>query len=113
MRIDDYVFGKIVIDGETYTSDVIVCPDRVISNWWREEGHELSVRDIHDVLRERPEILIVGTGSPGLMRVLPETRRKLEDEKIELIIKPTHEACAVFNELVSTRKTVACLHLTC
>lgn len=113
MRIDDYSFGKIVIEGKYYTSDVIIYPDRVNSNWWRKEGHELAVQDIEEVLREKPEILIVGTGSPGLMKVSSQTELRLRDEHIELIAKPTREACGIFNRLTSTRRVVACLHLTC
>jgi len=33
MHISDYRFGRIVIDGKTYTSDVIVYPDRVDPSW--------------------------------------------------------------------------------
>jgi len=113
MRIDDYSFGRIVIDGRTYTSDVIVFPDRVISNWWRKEGHELSIEDIDEVITETPEVLVVGTGSSGLMRVLPETESRLKGEKIKLIATPTDEACTIFNDLMPARRAVACLHLTC
>lgn len=113
MRIDQYSFGKIVIDGRTYTSDVIIYPDRVVSNWWRKQGHELSIEDIDEVIREKPEILVVGTGSPGLLRVLPQTEARLRGEKIEFIAKPTDEACGIFNSLVFKRRVVACLHLTC
>ena len=113
MKIEEYRFGRVVIEGRTYTTDVIVYADRVTSDWWRREGHELSVEDLTDVLREKPEVLVVGTGSPGFMRVLPETRLRLKDEKIELIVKPTEEACALFNTLQTIRKAVACLHLTC
>jgi hypothetical protein len=113
VKIEKYHFGRVVIEGRTYTSDVIVYADRVTSNWWRREGHELSVEDLTDVFREKPDVLVVGTGSPGLMRILPETRLRLEEEKIELIAKPTEEACALFNVLQTKREAVACLHLTC
>ena len=113
MRIDGYTFGKVIIDGRSYTSDVIIYPDRVDSRWWRREGHELSVRDIETVIQQKPEFLIVGTGSPGFMKVLPETESRLAEEKIYLIVKPTDEACATYNQLASTKRVVACLHLTC
>jgi hypothetical protein len=102
-----------VIDGRTYTSDVVVFTDRVISNWRRKQGHQLSIEDIDDVLRENPEILVVGTGSSGFMRVLPQTESRLKGEKIELIAAPTDEACRIFNDLMPARRVVACLHLTC
>ncbi|HDL64334.1 MAG TPA: hypothetical protein ENH12_02985 [Proteobacteria bacterium] len=67
--IENYHFGRIVIDGKTYTSDVIIFPDRIREEWWREDGHSLSLKDIEEVLTLRPDILIVGTGNASLMRV--------------------------------------------
>ncbi|KPJ51168.1 hypothetical protein AMJ40_00770 [candidate division TA06 bacterium DG_26] len=113
MRIDEYGFGRIVIDGKKYTTDVVIYPDRVDSSWWRKVGHELRVDDIEEAIRERPDVLIVGTGSPGLMKVLPDTRVRLRQEEIELIVMPTEQACHTFNEIVGAKKVVACLHLTC
>lgn len=69
MKIDDYDFGRIVIDGKTYTSDVIVYPERLDTSWWRKEGHLLQPEDITGVLDAEPEVLIIGTGYSGCMRV--------------------------------------------
>jgi hypothetical protein len=63
--IDNYSFGKISIDGKTYSSDVIIFPERVHDSWWRKEGHSLCLEDIQDVFDYLPEVLIIGRGSPG------------------------------------------------
>ena len=70
--IESYKFGEIVIDGTTYTSDVIIYPDNVNDKWWRKEGHLLQKDDLTDVIRYEPDIIIVGTGEPGLMKVPDE-----------------------------------------
>jgi hypothetical protein len=111
--IDSYDFGRIVIDGKHYNSDLIVFPDKVRDGWWRKEGHRLHVEDLKDVLEAKPEVLVVGTGYYGLMKVPPETRKHVESEGIELIAQKTTEACKTFNRLVKSRKVVAALHLTC
>ena len=111
--IDSYDFGRIVIDGKRYNSDLIVFPDKVRDSWWRKEGHRLHVEDLKDVLEAKPEVLVVGTGYSGLMTVPPETRKYVESEGIELIAHRTAEACKTFNRLVQSRKVVAALHLTC
>ena len=111
--IDSYSFGQIVIGGRKYTSDVIIFPDRVQGDWWRDEGHELNLRDIAGVMEENPEILLVGTGAPGLMKVLPEVEREAESRNIQLIVQPTGEACEIYNQLSPTQRVVAALHLTC
>ena len=45
-QIESYRFGHIVIDGQSYTRDVILLADRVIPNWWRKEGHALYPEDL-------------------------------------------------------------------
>jgi len=113
MRIDDYGFGYIVIDGKRYTSDVIIYRDRVYDGWWRKEGHRLHFSDLEDVIREKPEILIIGTGRFGVMKVPDEVVRRLEEMGIKVIVLKTKEACKKYNELKDKHYVVAALHLTC
>jgi hypothetical protein len=112
-RIDDYQFGRIVIDGRTYTSDVIIYPDRVDASWWRQTGHRLVPEDLPDVLNDPPEVLVVGEGKPGLMSVPSAARRRFEDAGMEVIIEPTTQAWQTYNRLRLEKRTVAALHLTC
>jgi len=112
--IEDYSFGRIVIDGKTYRQDVIVFPDRVEPNRWRKEGHSLCLEDLEEVLRDPPEVLVVGTGYVGLMRVPREVREKLEEMGIRVVVEKTGKAYRTFNKLLSEgRRVVAALHLTC
>jgi len=111
--IDSYEFGRIVINGKRYDSDLIVFSDKVRSGWWRKEGHRLHVEDLKEVLEVKPEVLVVGTGYSGLMTVPPETRKYIESKGIELMVQKTTEACETFNRLGKSREVVAALHLTC
>jgi len=113
MMINSYDFGRIVVDGKAYTNDVIIFPGRVKDNWWRKEGHALHIEDIETVVEEKPEVLIVGTGKYGILKVLPETREYIKSKRIELIIEPTDKACKMYNEVSKDKKAVASLHLTC
>jgi hypothetical protein len=74
-RIEGYRFGHVVVDGEEQTRDVIVLPDRVLTGWWRADGHRLVLTDLDDVIEELPERLVVGTGAYAQMR--PDPRRRL------------------------------------
>ncbi|MFX1492611.1 MAG: Mth938-like domain-containing protein [Promethearchaeota archaeon] len=114
MLIEEYEFGKIVIDGETYYTDVLVFPDRVRDQWWRRKGHELGIEDIKCVLAAQPEVLIVGTGYTGALRIPEETQRQLSKHHIQLIVKKTQAACSLFNSMMqANRNVVSALHLTC
>ncbi|MGH2557066.1 MAG: Mth938-like domain-containing protein [Actinomycetota bacterium] len=111
-RIEGYRFGRVLVDGAEQTRDVIVLPKRVVSNWWRKEGHALVLEDLEDVLGDLPERLVVGTGASGQMRPDPECVRRLAERGIEVEILPTDEAVRRYAGLDPGR-TAAALHLTC
>ncbi len=111
--IDSYDFGEIVIDGKSYSADVIILPDRVIDNWWRDEGHKLCPTDLWDAVQAGPEVLVVGTGYDGAVEVLPETYDYLRQKGIELRVERTAQACQLYNRLCASRRVAAALHLTC
>ena len=111
--VDSYQFGLIVVNGKKYTSDVIIFPERVRGGWWRKSGHQLCLGDIAEVMTENPEVLIVGTGASGLVRVLPEVQEELEARGIKLIVEPTSEACDRYNQLCHSQRVIATLHITC
>ena len=111
--IDSYQFGIIVVSGRQYTSDVIIFPDRVKDSWWRKTGHQLCLDDIAEVLTENPEVLVVGTGASGLMKVLPEVRQKTKAQGIKLVVEASDKACHTYNQLCRSQRVVAALHLTC
>ena len=111
--IDSYSFGNIVINGEKYTSDVIIYPHQVDSHWWRLQGHLLQLEDLREVIDFSPELLIVGTGNSGLMKIAPETAKFFQESPIELVVQLTAEACQTYNRLHRSKKAAAALHLTC
>jgi len=113
MKIEHYSFGRITIDGKTYTSDVIIYPGRVDSSWWRKEGHYLQVVDLTDVINAKPEVLIIGTGYSGVMVVPKETISHLESKGIEVHVARSEKAVETFNKLQKEKLVIAALHLTC
>lgn len=114
MNIESYSFGKINIDGETYTSDVIIFPDHVKSNWWRKSGHNLVPEDLNEVFDATPNLLIVGTGNSGMMSVPDSTKQVIRDKNIDLIVESTGKATDTYNRMKdSGQKVVAAFHLTC
>ncbi|MBU2579981.1 hypothetical protein KKF19_03460 [Patescibacteria group bacterium] len=103
MHIDSYNFGEIMIDGKRYDADIIIYPNKV-KKWWRKQGHEVCIDDIKEAVDEGPDVLIIGAGTPGLMKVLKETEEYLEKQGIELIAEPTEKAVQIFNRLCLEKK---------
>lgn len=114
MEIESYSFGSMQISGQTYAADLILFPDRVEANWWRKEGHSLSLEDLKEVLSYLPEVLIIGTGASGLMQVPSSLIQTLEKRRIEVVVSNTGEAWNRFNaEIRKGRRAVGAFHLTC
>ena len=113
MKIEHYSWGKIVIDGQIYTSDVIIYPDHVNASWWRKEGHNLHVEDLIDVIVANPESVIIGTGALGVMKVPKDTIAHLESRGIRVHVERTGKAVELFHTLQKDKKVIAALHLTC
>jgi hypothetical protein len=111
-RIEEYRFGRVVVDGEEHTRDVIVLPCRTVPGWWRREGHSLVLDDLEDVLGELPERLLVGTGAYGRMKPDPGALEELRRRGVTVEVLPTAEAVRRYGELDPAR-TAAALHLTC
>jgi hypothetical protein len=68
---------------------------------------------VAEALAADPQVLVVGTGNPGNLRVDPELATYLKERGIEVIVRPTREAVPVFNDLAGRRRLAAALHLTC
>ena len=105
-KISSYRFGEIIIEGKKHNKDVIIFPDRINTTWWRETGHSLSTHDLNEVIQSQPEILIVGTGSFGRMKVPQKTKKFLEAQGIKVVIRKTKEAIQVYNQLHQEIPTV-------
>jgi len=111
--IDSYSFGSIIIDGKRYSSDVIIYPDKIDANWWRKQGHFLQLADLGEIFESKPEVVIVGTGKMGVMKVAPDVEEYFKKNNIELIVCNTEIACRKYNELSTKSRVIAALHLTC
>lgn len=91
-RLTDYSFGRISVDGSEHTRDLIVLPDRVVTDWWRRDGHSLVIDDLDGVLEELPERLVVGIGAYGRLHPDPAAIADLERRGITVECLPTDDA---------------------
>lgn len=111
-RLEHYRFGRLTVDGREHTRDLIVLPDRIVSDWWRREGHALAMEDLGEVLDELPERLVLGVGAHGQLRPDPAVIAQLERRGVQVICLPTGAAVRRYGEL-EERSTAVALHLTC
>ena len=112
-HVDEVSLGAITVDGKKYDRDVIIYPDSVDNSWWRREGHSLFPADLRQVAAAQPDVIVVGCGQTGVLKVPQETRDWVTAQGIEFIDLPTKDACEEYNRLKDVRRVVGCMHLTC
>lgn len=112
--IEQYSFGRMTINGRVFTEDVLICREVMVSPWWRKQGHVVQVKDLEIILDQKPEVVILGQGQPGQMKVSRELQEDLQALRIELIQKPTQEAVKDFDRRLEQGEHVCGgFHLTC
>jgi len=112
--IESYKFGQISINGKNYSSDLIIFEDYIYDSWWRKEGHNICIDDIKEIIDKKPDVLIIGTGYFGLMKVPQKLIKNIKSSGIkQVIVKKSGEACNEYNKLYKTNKIIAAFHLTC
>jgi hypothetical protein len=116
MRIDQFTFGSIRIDGVIYEHDVVITRGRV-----RERKKKPS-KPFHDVFGHTPvsieenipwdcRRLVVGTGADGALPVMDEVKQEAARREVELLTVPTREAIRALQ--AEPKGTNAILHVTC
>ncbi|MCP4115926.1 MAG: hypothetical protein GY737_11065 [Desulfobacteraceae bacterium] len=113
--IENYSFGTMVINGKSYTSDLLISSSSGIHpSWWRKQGHRVEVEDIEAVLDDNTTQVLLGQGQPGRMIASDRLKTYLAARKIQLIEEPTPTAIKRVNALLDTDEAfVAGFHLTC
>jgi len=116
MLIESYSFGRMVVAGEEYRDDLMIYGREVNSGWIRKRGHLLHLEDLTWITGKDPDLLVIGTGSSGRMKVSEETRAFLKENGIDIWIGETEEAADYFNarlEGESNEQVAGAFHLTC
>jgi hypothetical protein len=114
MMIEQFAFGRIVVNGVSYTSDIKIIRGKIVPEWWRKRGHWVEVDDIEDILASDPKILVIGKGKPGLMKSSDALRELLNERNIERIEEKTSKAVLTFNRFFKEGKAVAAgFHVGC
>jgi hypothetical protein len=110
-------FGHLRIDGHEVEHDVVV-EGRKIRR--RKKGPSKRYRDryghtplsLDEMIPWSAHRLIVGTGQAGSLPIMPEVYEEARKRGVELIARPTAEACRLLRE-ADPRKVSAILHVTC
>ena len=112
-KIDKFSFGSIIIDGKKYSRDVLILADGMVKK--RKGGflmfgsHGIKKEEFEELAEDRPEAIIIGTGTSGKASVAPEVEDWAKQRNLNLLVQPSYEAVTKLNELIEQKKKVAAL----
>ena len=115
MQVDNLAFGRITIDGQIYTQDVVVYNNRIVEIRDKQSSRSLKSRYNHTPLTTAENIpwncktLVIGTGINGRLPVTEEIRARAQEMNVSLITKKTPIAISYINN----KDTNLVLHITC
>ncbi len=109
--IDSVSYGEVKVDGKIYYSDVVV--------WWDgkvelvRKTHQFGINELLNMLRKKPEAVIVGIGVDRAVEILDEVPQEMEERGLLFFVESAPNALEVFNGLISEgKKAVAYIHCT-
>jgi hypothetical protein len=118
--IEHFSWSAFVIGGEEHSTEAGVGKDvRLVgqdaSPWRERKGHRLKKSMITGVYDQDIDVLVIGIGVHGAITCPDKVKRAIHEHGIsELILQPTPQACATYNELFHKGRKVALLaHGTC
>ena len=117
--INSTKFGEITINGKKYGQVLIV--GNVVFERDEERlrelfgtTHQIGDWEIESLLKENPEIVIIGTGQEGVLKPEKDFLEQMERVKVEVITAITPKAIEIYNEETEKGKQVnALIHTTC
>lgn len=111
-RIDSAFFGSLLIDGRKYNNDVIVFWNGDVRD--RPSSHEFTGAELKGILMSEPEVVVIGTGHSGMLKVAHDAEVTARLEGVNFIVKKTTDAIQEYNKFARLGKhVVAVLHSTC
>ena len=118
MPIDSTEFGAITIDGKAYDHDVIIRLSGKVEKRRKRlskdvygTSHVVSEAEAKFVFEKGCDLLVVGAGQQGNVRLSPEASEFLDKKGCRVLVQPTPEAIHSFNR--AREKTIGLMHVTC
>ena len=96
--ITSYETGKLMVNGKTITSSIVIAPDKLLEDWMLADISNLTAEHIEKIIQFNPELVLLGTGKN---LTFPEVAiySQLIKMGIGVDIMDTGAACRTYNIL--------------
>lgn len=110
--------GLVTIDDRSYSKDLYVRADTkvreftgLLSKATDGTKHKVTAKELKKICKKKPDILIIGAGRSGCLKMSPAAEAFLQREHVSYRVLPAPQAVKLYN---STKKRKAILlHLSC
>lgn len=117
MKIEEYSFGIIRINGSVYSKDLwlingkIDKRDKSIAKDKFGTSHKICAKELKKIVTKKTKRFIIGSGASGLVTLTEKASKFLEDRDVKLKIYKTSDPALKRIELCEDDSGV--IHLTC
>ncbi len=109
--IEEYKYGCFKADGKEFLGDLKIKNNK--AHYWQDlEDRELKTLHINDLLKEKPDVFVIGTGAGGLLRIGENINEYLNSwvlnsgRKSSYHIKKNSEAIKIINSAIERGQRV-------
>ncbi len=117
-EISETQFGSITAGSVTYDHDIIIRLDGTIEKRKKKmskavygTSHTLSLAEAEYTYEKGAEVLLIGSGQTGMVKLSPEAKAFFEEKDCQVELLPTPEAIRRWNEL--DKLAIGLFHITC
>ena len=122
--IEHFSWGKFIISGKEHSGQGelrigkgkdLILVEKKVKRWKSRKGHLLDKSMVEEVLDYKVDIVVIGNGVVGALKVPNKVVDYLIKKGVsKVIIEKTPKACKMYNSLVHSGKKVALMvHGTC
>lgn len=118
-EINNTSFGSITIEENMYEHDVIINlagevskRNKKLSKEVYGSSHTISINEAEFVYEDGAEVIIIGSGQYGVVKLSNEAASFFENNLVKVILMPTKEAIDMWNRK-KENKAIGLFHVTC
>jgi hypothetical protein len=117
-KINKTIFGSITLDGEKVEHDILIRLNGTVEKRKKKlskevygTSHTVSLAEAKYVYEEGAEIIIIGSGQDGMLKLSDEAAAFFKKKVCKVRLMPTPEAAREWNKAKSA--TIGLFHITC
>ena len=108
--ITHFSYSDIVVDGKTYTIDIVISADGTVRPLYLDPGNTFTPKHVFDMVEPSTRTIIIGCGTNRDSEPTRQTQAAIRNKGVTLYVLNTYEAVRLFNK-TPKKNLAAFLHV--